>query len=135
MTAADGNHLRERSTGHLVKELSHQVTTLARLEIQLAKAEMAEKGRMAGLGAGMLAGGAVAGLLALGAFSAFLVLALAGAMPAWLAARLVAALWAGLAAVLAWQGKEKLGEMGPPVPEDTVESVKEDIEWLKGQPR
>jgi hypothetical protein len=135
VTPRDGNHLRARSSGQLVKDLSHQVTTLARLEIQLAKAEMAEKGRTAGLGAGILAGGAVAGLIALGTLTAFLVLALAEAIPAWLAALFVTALWAGIAAVLAWQGKEKLEELGTPVPEDTVESVKEDIEWLKGQTR
>lgn len=135
MTTLDGNHLHERSTGQLVKDLSQQVTMLARLEIQLVKAEMAEKGRKVGLGAGMLVGGAVAGLLALGALTAFVVLALAEAMPAWLAALLVTALWAGVAAVLAWQGKEKLEEMGKPVPEKTLESVKEDIEWLKGQTR
>lgn len=135
MTTVDGNHLRERSTGQLMKDLSQQVTTLARLEIRLAKAEMAEKGRAAGLGVGMLAGGAVSGLLALGALTAVFVLALAEAMPAWLAALVVTALWAGVAAVLAWQGKEKLEEMGTPVPEETVESVKEDIQWLKGQTR
>jgi putative superfamily III holin-X len=135
MTALEGNHLRERSTRQLVKDLSQQITTLARQEIELAKAEMTEKGRKAGLGAGMLAGGAIAGFLALGALSAFLVLALAEVMPAWLAALLVTALWAGVAAVLAWQAKAKLEEIGKPVPEKTVESVKEDIEWLRDQTR
>lgn len=135
MTTLEGNHLRERPTRQLVKDLSQQITTLARQEIELAKAEMVEKGRKAGLGAGMLAGGAVAGLAGLGAFTAFLVLALAEAMPAWLAALLVTALWAGVAVVLAWQAKAKLEEMGKPVPEKTIESVKEDIEWLRDQTR
>jgi Putative Actinobacterial Holin-X, holin superfamily III len=135
MTTLDGIGRRERSTGELVKDLSQQATTLARLELELAKTEMAEKGKKAGLGAGMLAGGAVAGLLALGSLTAFLVLVLAEGMPAWAAALLVTAVWAGVAAVLAWQGKEKLDEMGRPVPEKTVESVKEDIEWLKDQTR
>lgn len=135
MTTLEGNHLRERPTRQLVKDLSQQITTLARQEIELAKAEMVEKGRKAGLGAGMLAGGAVAGLAGLGAFTAFLVLALAEAMPAWLAALLVTALWAGVAVVLAWQAKAKLEEMGNPVPEKTIESVKEDIEWLRDQTR
>lgn len=135
MTTLEGNHLRERPTRQLVKDLSQQITTLARQEIELAKAEMVEKGRKAGLGAGMLAGAAVAGLVGLGAFTAFLVLALAEAMPAWLAALLVTALWAGVAVVLAWQAKAKLEEMGKPVPEKTIESVKEDIEWLRDQTR
>jgi hypothetical protein len=131
MTVLDGNPRRERSTGELVKDLSEQASTLVRQEVELAKAEMAEKGRKAGAGAGMLAGAAVAGLLMLGAFTAFLVLALDEGMPAWLAALLVTVLWAVVAGVLALVGREKLREMGKPVPEKTVESVKEDIEWLK----
>ncbi len=131
MTVLDGNPQRERSTGDLVKDLSEQASTLVRQELALAKAEMAEKGRMAGAGAGMLAGAAVAGLLMLGALTAFLVLALDEGMPAWLSALLVTALWGVVAGVLAYIGREKLKEMGKPVPEKTVESVKEDIEWLK----
>ncbi len=131
MTVLDGNPQRERSTGDLVKDLSEQASTLVRQELALAKVEMAEKGRKAGAGAGMLAGAAVAGLLMLGALTAFLVLALDEGMPAWLAALLVTALWGVVAGVLAYIGREKLKEMGKPVPEKTVESVKEDIEWLK----
>ena len=124
-----------RSTGELVRDLSRQVSTLARQEIELAKAEMLEKGRVMGLGAGLLAGAAVAALLALGALTACVVLALDGAMPAWLAALLVAVAWAAVGAVLAAIGKQKLEQAGAPVPEQTVESVKEDIRWLKDQTR
>jgi uncharacterized membrane protein YqjE len=135
MSVRHAEPLRKRSTGDLVRELSHQVTTLARQEVELAKVEMAEKGKRAGLGAGLLAGSAVAGLLMLGALTAFLVLALDGAMPAWVAALVVTILWGLVAAGLAWMGREKLGDVGTPVPEKTVESVKEDIQWLKGQKR
>lgn len=124
-----------RSTGELVRDLSRQVSTLARQEIELAKAEMAEKGRELGLGAGLLAGAAVAALLALGTLTAFVVLALDGAMPAWLAALLVALAWGVIAAALAAIGKQKLEQAGPPVPQETVDSVKEDIRWLKDQAR
>ena len=124
-----------RSTGELVRDLSRQVSTLARQEIELAKAEMLEKGRVMGLGAGLLAGAAVAALLALGALTACVVLALDGAMPAWLAALLVAVAWSAVGAVLAAIGKQKLEQAGAPVPEQTVESVKEDIRWLKDQTR
>jgi Putative Actinobacterial Holin-X, holin superfamily III len=79
----------------------------------------------------MLAGAAVAALLMLGTLTAFLVLALDEGMDAWLAALLVTVLWGVVAGVLALVGREKLREMGTPVPEKTVESVKEDIEWLK----
>lgn len=136
MSVVEGKeYARERSTGELVKELSHETSTLVRQEIALAKTELAEKGRLAGVGAGLLAAGAVAGLLMLGTLSAFLVLALDGAMPAWAAALVVALMWAVVGAALAYAGKKKLEEMGTPVPEKTVDSVKEDIEWLKDRNR
>ena len=131
MTVLDGNTRRERSTGELVKDLSEQASRLVRQEVELAKVEMAEKGKKAGAGIGMLAGATVAALLMLGALTAFLVLALAQEMDAWVAALLVTLLWGAVAGVLALVGRNKLREVGTPVPEKTVESVKEDIEWLK----
>jgi uncharacterized membrane protein YqjE len=131
VTVLNGNPRRERSTGELVKDLSEQASRLVRQEVELAKAEMAEKGKKAGVGIGMLVGAAVAGLLMLGALTAFLILALDEGMDAWLAALLVTVLWGVVAGGLALVGREKLREMGTPVPEKTVESVKEDIEWLK----
>ncbi len=124
-----------RSTGELVKDLSNQVSLLARQEIELAKAEMAEKGRRAGLGLGLVAAAGVSALLALGTLTACVVLALDGAMPAWLAARIVALARSVVAAVLASVGKQKMEQAGTPVPEQTVESVKEDIKWLRDQTR
>jgi hypothetical protein len=136
MAVANGHDdLRERGTGELIKQLSHQVSTIARLEVALAKAEVAEKGKKAGIGAGMLGGAAVAALLALGSLTAFLIMALAIVLPEWAAALLVTALWGATAAVLGLRGKDKLGEVGAPVPEKTVDSVKEDVQWLKGQTR
>ncbi len=131
----DGPALRERSTGELVRTLTRQVSVLARQEVELAKAEMLEKGRAVGQGSALLGGAAVAGLLALGTLTAFVVLALAEAMPAWLAAFLVGLLWTAVAGVLALVGRERVQDAGAPVPEKTVESVKEDIRWLKGQTR
>ena len=125
------NELRERSTGELVKDLSHEMSTLARQEVALAKAELTEKAKKAGIGVGLLTGGGVAMLLALGSLTAFLILLLELAMPAWVAALIVTLLWGVVAAVLALQGKQKVQEVGKPVPEKTVESVKEDVEWLK----
>ena len=132
MTAGpDQEALRERSTGDLVKDLSQQVTELVREELALAKAEMAEKGRKAGPGAGMLGGAGVAALAALGAVTAFLILVLDLAMPSWGAALIVTGLWGVVAGVLYVQGREKVREVGKPIPEKTVESVKEDVQWLK----
>jgi uncharacterized membrane protein YqjE len=125
--------LRDRGVGELVKELSGQVSTLARQEVELAKVELAEKGRKGGVGAGMIGGAALIGLIALGSLTAFLILVLALALPDWAAALIVTALWAAVAGVLARQGIEKLRAMGKPVPEETVETVKEDIQWMKNR--
>jgi uncharacterized membrane protein YqjE len=137
MSQIDGKReaARDRSTGQLVKDLSRDTSLLVRQEIALAKAEMAEKGEKAGVGLGMLAGAAVGALLMLGTLTAFLVLALDGAMPAWAAALVVTLLWGVVAGVLALLGRQALREMGSPMPEQTMESVKEDIEWLKERNR
>ena len=127
MTTTD-HDLRDRSTGELVKRLSRQASALVRQEIELAKRELSEKAVDASTGAAALAGAA---FLALGTLTAFLILALDGAMPAWAAALCVAVLWAVVGAVLALYGREKLREVGTPVPEKTVDTLKEDIEWLK----
>lgn len=134
-TTANGHHgdLRDRGTGELVKQLSNQVSTLARQEVELAKAETTEKGKKAGVGAGMFGGAGVAGLLTLGSLTAFLIVVLALAIPAWASALLITVMWAAVAGVLALQGRNKLREMGKPVPEKTVETVKEDVQWLKNR--
>jgi uncharacterized membrane protein YqjE len=127
--------LRDRGTGDLVKELSQQVTTLVRQEIDLAKAEVGEKGKKAGVGAGLLGGAGVAGLLALGSLTAFLILTLDGVMPNWAAALIVTALWGAVAGFLALRGRDKVQEVGSPAPEKTIETLKEDKEWLKDPTR
>jgi uncharacterized membrane protein YqjE len=121
---------RERPIGELVKDLSAQTSTLVRQEIALARAELQEKGKVAGKGAGMLAGAAVAGLLALGALTAGLIALLDKAMATWVAALIVMALWAIVALVLAKAGQKALKRATPPAPQ-TVETVKEDIQWAK----
>jgi uncharacterized membrane protein YqjE len=123
--------LREHGVGDLVKELSSQVSTLVRQEVELAKAEVGEKGKKAGVGAGMFGGAGAAALLMFGSLTAFLILVLDLAMPAWAAALIVTGLWAAVAGVLALQGRKKMQEMGNPVPKQTIETVKEDIEWAK----
>jgi len=122
---------RERPIGELVKDLAGQTSTLVRQEIKLAQAELTTKGKVAGRGAGMLAGAAVAALLMLGALTACLIAALDTAMPLWLAALIVTLLWGLIGAVLAMRGRKELQHATPPVPEQTVETVKEDIQWAK----
>jgi predicted lipid-binding transport protein (Tim44 family) len=129
----DRAELRGRGTGELVKDLSAQVSRLVRQEVELAKTEMAEKGKKAGIGVGMFGGAGIAGVLMLGSLTACLILALALALSAWAAALIVTALWGVIAGVLALQGRAKLREIGKPVPEETVETVKEDVQWLKNR--
>lgn len=130
---ADSEELREQSIGELLKRLADETATLVRKELELAKVEYAEKGKRAGLGAGLLSGAMVAALLALGAFTAFLVLALDGALPNWAAALIVAALYGIVAAVLALRGRERLEEAGGPVPEQTKETIEEDLQWARNR--
>jgi uncharacterized membrane protein YqjE len=125
------NELRDRPIGDLLKQLSEETTTLVKQELELAKAEVTEKGKKAGTGAGMFGGAGVSAFLGLGAITAALIAALDSAMPLWLAALIVGLLWLAVAGVLALQGKNKVQEATPPVPEQTTESVKEDVQWAK----
>ncbi len=127
-----GTDARDRGIGVLVKDLASQTSTLVRQEIELAQAEVKQKGKLAGKGAGLLAGAAVAGLLALGALTAGLIALLDEWMPTWVAALIVMALWAVVAAVLAKAGQKELQRATPPAPQ-TDETVKEDIQWAKTQ--
>jgi F0F1-type ATP synthase assembly protein I len=129
------DELRERPLPELLRELSQQMATLVRQEIDLAKAEITEKGKTAGLGAGMFGAAGVMGLATLGAFTGFLILVLSVALSPWLSALIVTVLYAIIAGVLALQGRRKVKQATPPVPEQTVESVKEDIRWAKDQKR
>jgi len=124
------NGLRDESIGDLVKRLSQESSTLIRQEMALARAELKEQGKQAGIGAGLLGGSGVAALLALGSLTACVVLALSEAMDAWLAALIVTVIWAAVAGVLAIVGRNRVQEATPPAPQ-TVETVKEDVEWAK----
>ena len=130
-----GNDLRDEGIGDLLKQLSQETTTLVRQELELAKAEMTVKAKEGGKGAGFLGGAGVAGLLTLGTLTAALVGLLDRAMAFWVAALIVGLIWAAVAAVLALQGRNKLQEAAPPVPEQTQQSVKEDVQWAKTRKR
>jgi uncharacterized membrane protein YqjE len=123
---------RDRGVGELVKDLASQTSTLVRQEIKLAQAEVTEKGKLAGKGAGMMAGAAVAALLMLGALTALLIVVLDSFLALWLAVLIVTVLWGVVAAVLAQAGRKALQSATPPAPQ-TVETVKEDIQWAKTQ--
>jgi hypothetical protein len=126
-----GSELRERPIGEVAKELTSDLSLLVRQEIELAKAEMAEKGRTAAPGLGMFGGAGIVALCAAGAITAFLVLVFSLFLPEWAAALIVGAVLAAIAYLLIRQGKERVAEAGRPVPEQTIETVKEDVEWAK----
>jgi predicted phage tail protein len=125
------NTTRDRPTSELMRELTDQTTALVRKEIALAKVELTEKGKKAGIGAGMFGAAALFGAGAFAAITACAVLALATFLDAWLAALIVAVLYLAIAGVLAMLGKKQVNEATPPLPERAVDSTKEDLEWVK----
>jgi carbon monoxide dehydrogenase subunit G len=113
-----GADSRDQSIGELVKDLAGETSTLVRQEIDLAKAEMTERGKHLGKGAGILGAAALVGLLAAGALTACLIAA-----------------FGAIAAALAMTGRKKIQEAAPPVPEQAIDSVKEDVQWAKTRTR
>jgi uncharacterized membrane protein YqjE len=125
--------LHEKPVGELLKQLSEQTSTLVSKELELAKAELAEKGKKAGLGAGMFGAAGLFGLFAFGALTAALIAALGTAVDLWLAALIVAVVYAAVAGVLALRARSEVQAATPPMPEQAIESTKEDVEWAKEQ--
>src|ERR1700741_877127 len=107
-TGREAGAAADASLAELVKQLSEQSSRLARQEVELAKAELAVKGKRAGMGAGMFGGAGAFGFYAFGALTAAAILALATAMDGWLAALIVAVVYGAIAAILALQRKHKV---------------------------
>jgi uncharacterized membrane protein YqjE len=131
VSSAGSPGVQDASASELVKQLSEQTSRLVQQEMELAKVELAEKGKQAGIGAGLFGGAGVFGLYALGALTAAAIAALGLAMDTWLAALIVAVIWAAVAGVMALLGRTRMQKGTPPIPEQSVESVKEDVEWTK----
>jgi uncharacterized membrane protein YqjE len=125
------NHLRDRPTGELVKDLSTQVSTLVRQELELAKVELTAKGKQAGIGAGMFGGAGLFALYGVGALVATAILALSTALAPWLSALIVAVVLFAVAGVMALMGKSRTQRATPLAPEQTVATVKEDVRYTK----
>jgi putative superfamily III holin-X len=130
-TSSRQEELHEQPIGALLKQLASETTTLVRQELDLAKAEMREKAGKAGPGFGLIGAAGAIALLAAGTATVFFVLALDGVMPNWLAALVVAVVYGVVAAGLYLRGKEKVDDAGSPAPRQTIETVKEDVEWAK----
>lgn len=126
---------KESSTagiGELVAQVSRDVSRLVRDELELAKAELKDKGKEAGIGLGLFGGAGTIAVYGLGALVAAAILGLAAALPAWLAALIVAVVLFAIAAVAALLGKRHVSQATPPIPRQAVDGVQEDLDALKG---
>ena len=132
---AGRNSVPDASTAELVRQLSDQTSTLIRDEMALVKAEISEKGKKAGIGAGMFGAAGLFGLFAFGALTATLIALLAGpvGLDTWLAALIVTVVYGAIAGILALQGKNKVQDATPPV--QSVEGAKEDVQVIKERAR
>ena len=126
---------QDRSTAELVRALSEQSSRLAQMEVELAKAELTEKGKKIGAGVGAFGAAGVVALYMVGALIATAILALSEAVDAWLAALIVAVVLGAVAAVLALTGKKSVEAGTPPVPERAIDTTKEDIDTAKQRAR
>ena len=121
------NRSTDTDTPSSLQQLASDILLLVREELELAKTELAEKAKSAGLGAGMLSASALTGTLTLGCLTVLIIVALASVLPLWGAVFIATILWAAITASLALLGKKKVEDATPFVPEQTIENVKEDI--------
>jgi hypothetical protein len=124
------DEVSENSVGQLIGNISDDLTQLFRQEVELAKAELKQEAAKAGKAAGMLGGAGFAGYLAVVLLSFALVFGLSNLMDAGWAALIVAAVWGVIGAVLYMNGRKKLKDVDP-TPHRTVDTIKEDAQWLK----
>jgi uncharacterized membrane protein YqjE len=118
----------EPSTAELVQRAGEQLSRLVRDELALARAELTEKGKHAGLGAGLFGGGGVLALYGVGALIATVILLLDLAMPAWVAALIVTVVLLISAGALAMIGRREVRRAVPPAPEAAAQSVRADVD-------
>lgn len=127
------NTQNDQEIGDLVKQLSEQTSTLVRKELQLAQIELKEKGKRAGIGAGLFGGAGVVMLYGVGALVAAVILLLATALAAWLSALIVAVVLLAGAGIAALMGKKQVEQAVPPQPEQAIQSTKRDVDHVKGK--
>lgn len=133
-SAGNGEHpdVEDKSVGSLVSDLTGDLSRLMRQELELAKAELKAEATKAGKAAGMLGGAGFAGWMVALFASAALMYALGAVMPLGWAALIVAVLWAIVGLVLYARGRQQLRQIRP-VPDQTVQTLKEDVQWAKAQ--
>lgn len=127
------NSQNDQQIGDLVKQLSEQTSTLVRKELQLAQLEMTEKGKRAGIGAGLFGGAGLVAVFGVGTLIAAIVLLLATALEPWLAALIVAVVLLAAAGIAALMGKKQVEQAVPPQPEQAIQSGKRTVDEVKGR--
>jgi uncharacterized membrane protein YqjE len=125
----------EQSVGELVQQVSQQTAELVRNEMRLAQVELQEKGKRAGIGAGMFGGAGVVALYGVGAVVAAVVLLVATATEPWVAALIVGVVLLAGAGLVALLGKRQVEQATPAKPERAMESMQHDIEYVKERAR
>jgi uncharacterized membrane protein YqjE len=125
--------LHDRPMGELVKQLSDQTTQLVRAEVELAKAELSEKGKKAGMGAGMFGGAGLFGVFGFAALTTAIIALLDLAMATWVAALIVAVVYFAIAGIAALMGKKKVAQATPLAPQQAIDTTKADLEVTKAR--
>jgi uncharacterized membrane protein YqjE len=131
-TSSAASSAAEPSSAELITRLTQQSTELIRGELKLAQAEMTEKAKHAGVGAGLFGGAGLIALYGVGALIATIILALSLLMPAWLAALIVTVVLFAIAGVVALIGKKQVSQATPAAPKQAIDGVKRDIDTVKG---
>ena len=127
--------LSDRSVGDLVQQLSKQTATLVRQELRLAQVEVQEKGKRAGIGAGMFGGAGLVALYGVGAVVAAVILLITTATEPWISALIVGVVLLATAGLLALLGRRQVEQATPPTPERAMESIQHDVEHVKERAR
>jgi uncharacterized membrane protein YqjE len=135
VTQVRTEELSERSVGELVQQVSQQTATLVRQEMRLAQIELQEKGKRAGIGAGMFAGAGLVALYGVGAVLAAVIMLVATAIEPWVSALIVGVVLLATAGILALLGRRQVEQATPPKPERAMESMQHDVEHVKERVR
>jgi uncharacterized membrane protein YqjE len=125
----------DRSLSDLLKDLTTDISALIRQEIALARVEMTQKTKIYARASAMMAVAGVLALLAIGVLTACIILAINVALPAWLAALIVGVAYLIIAGIFILVGRARLRRAGRPVPEQTIQTIKEDVSWARQQAR
>jgi uncharacterized membrane protein YqjE len=129
----ESSKTNNQPVGELVQQLSEQTATLVRKELQLAQLELQEKGKRAGIGAGLFGTAGVIALYGLGALIAAAIIGLGTAVNPWLSALIVAVVLFAAAGIASLVGKKQVEQAVPPAPEQAIQSGKRSVDEVKGR--